>query len=129
MRSFGYKYLRPMGDVRQFETPTDANKHVHLIQRTGFYRTLHSSCYHKYVLLLSQYHLAYHDISLYTKPGDWRMAAVLPLPQDLAITLGGVLLSIFGSRIRNWQWQKTVAVTIMVIFGSLLALAHQIIWA
>ena len=58
----------------------------------------------------------------YTKPGDWRMAAVLSLPQGLAITLGGVLLSIFGSRIRNWQWQQTVAVTIMVIFGSLLAL-------
>jgi hypothetical protein len=53
-----------MGDVPQFETPTDANKHVHLIQRTGFYRTLHSSCRHKYVLLLSQYHLAYNDISL-----------------------------------------------------------------
>ena len=29
MRGFGY--LRPMGDVRQFETPIDANKHVHLI--------------------------------------------------------------------------------------------------
>jgi hypothetical protein len=62
MRSFGY--VCPMGDVRQFETPADANKHFHLIQRSRFYRTLHSSCRHKYVLLLSQYHLAYHDISL-----------------------------------------------------------------
>jgi len=54
---------------------------------------------------------------------DWRRAAVLSLPQGLSITLGGVLLSVFGSRIKNWQWQQTVAITILVLFGALLALA------
>jgi len=58
----------------------------------------------------------------YTNGTDWKRAAALSLPQGLAITLGGTLLSIFGSRIRHWQWQQTVAVTVMVIFGSLLAL-------
>ncbi|RDW77006.1 hypothetical protein BP6252_05059 [Coleophoma cylindrospora] len=53
---------------------------------------------------------------------DWKRAAALSLPQGLAITLGGVLLSLFGSKIRHWQWQQTIAVTTMVIFGSLLAL-------
>jgi len=58
----------------------------------------------------------------YTDGTDWKRAAALSLPQGLAITLGGVLLSIFGSKIRNWQWQQTGAVTIMVIFGCLLGL-------
>jgi uncharacterized membrane protein YqjE len=46
-------------------------------------------------------------LAWYTEPGDWKMAAVLSLPQGLAIMLGGVLLSVFGS--------------IMVIFGSLMS--------
>ncbi|KAH8655079.1 fungal trichothecene efflux pump [Tricladium varicosporioides] len=58
----------------------------------------------------------------YTEPTDWRRQAVLSLPQGLAITGGGVALSLFGSKIRHWQWQQTVAVTIMVLFGTLLAL-------
>ncbi|KAF2404824.1 MFS general substrate transporter [Trichodelitschia bisporula] len=58
-------------------------------------------------------------------PTDWRRASVLSLPQGLAITLGGVLLSIFGSKIRHWQWQQTVAITVMVIFGSLMALGNK----
>ncbi|KAG9240545.1 fungal trichothecene efflux pump-domain-containing protein [Calycina marina] len=59
----------------------------------------------------------------YADPKDWKRAAALSLPQGLAITLG-VLLSIFGSKIRNWQWQQAAAVTIMVIFGSLLGLGN-----
>lgn len=58
----------------------------------------------------------------YTDGTDWKLAAALSLPQGPAITLGGVLLSVFGSKISNWQWQQTIAVTVMVIFGSLLAL-------
>jgi hypothetical protein len=61
--------------------------------------------------------------SWYIDPTDWRAAAILSLPQGIAIMLGGILLSVFGSRIKNWQWQLTVAVTVLVIFGSLLALA------
>jgi hypothetical protein len=58
----------------------------------------------------------------YTDGTDWKRAAALSLPQGLAISFGGILLSIFGSKIRHWQWQQTVAVTVMVIFGSLMAL-------
>lgn len=58
----------------------------------------------------------------YTDGTDWKRAAALSLPQGLAITLGGVLLSVFGSKIRHWQWQQTIAVTVMVVFGTLLAL-------
>jgi hypothetical protein len=54
---------------------------------------------------------------------DWRTAAVLSLPQNVAVMGGGILLSIFGSKIKNWQWQLTGAVTVLVVFGSLLALA------
>jgi hypothetical protein len=116
MRSFGY--VCPMGDVRQFETPADANKHFHLIQRSRFYRTLHSSCRHKYVLLLSQYHLAYHDISLVYQARrleDGSRTLPSPRPRHYVRWRSSI-------DIRNWQWQQTVAVTIMVIFGSLLAL-------
>jgi hypothetical protein len=54
---------------------------------------------------------------------EWREAAILSLPQGIAITVGGILLSAFGSKIKHWQWQLTAAVTVLVIFGSLLALA------
>jgi hypothetical protein len=61
--------------------------------------------------------------SFYTNGGtNWRYQMVLSLPQGLAITFGAILLSIFGSKIKNWQWQLTVSVFIMVLFGSLLAL-------
>jgi hypothetical protein len=55
-------------------------------------------------------------------PLDWRRASILSLPQGLAITTGGLLLSIFGSKIRRWQWQHTIAIIVMVVFGSLLGL-------
>lgn len=57
-------------------------------------------------------------------PTDWKRASLLSLPQGLGVTIGGVLLSIFGSKIRHWQWQHTVAITVMVIFGALLALGN-----
>jgi hypothetical protein len=60
--------------------------------------------------------------AFYTTPNDWKRAALLSIPQGLAITAGGVLLSIFGSKIRHWQHQQTVAIIIMVIFGSLMGL-------
>jgi len=60
----------------------------------------------------------------YTEPGDWKRASVLSLPQGLAITTGGILLSVFGSKIRHWQHQQTAAIVVMVIFGSLLGLGN-----
>ncbi|KAF2673902.1 MFS general substrate transporter [Microthyrium microscopicum] len=54
---------------------------------------------------------------------DWRTAAVLSLPQNVAVMGGGILLSVFGSKLKHWNWQLTAAVTQLVIFGSLLALA------
>ncbi|RFU27599.1 hypothetical protein B7463_g8721, partial [Scytalidium lignicola] len=59
----------------------------------------------------------------YTNNGaDWRYASVLSIVQGLGITTGGTLLTIFGRRIRHWQWQLTGVTTIMIIFGALLAL-------
>jgi MFS family permease len=62
--------------------------------------------------------------SFYTLGGQpWRQAAIYSLPQGVAITVGAMGLTYFGSKIRHWQWQQTISVTVMVIFGSLLALA------
>jgi hypothetical protein len=59
----------------------------------------------------------------YTKGGsDWHESMLLSLPQGLAILFGAMLLAVFGSRIKHWQWQLTGAVFVMVLFGSLLAL-------
>ncbi|KAI9878049.1 MAG: peroxiredoxin prx5 [Pleopsidium flavum] len=59
----------------------------------------------------------------YTDGGtDWRYAIILSIVQGLAISFGAILLAIFGSKIRNWQWQLTGSVFIMVLFGTLLAL-------
>ncbi|KAK1139427.1 peroxiredoxin prx5 [Aspergillus melleus] len=61
---------------------------------------------------------------LYTNGGvDWKYAIVLTLPQGLAIAFGAFLLSVLGRRLRNWQWQLTGSVFIMVLFGSLLGMA------
>lgn len=59
----------------------------------------------------------------YTDGGKrWKYAVVLSLPQGLAIAFGAFLLSTLGGKIRNWQWQLTGSVVIMVLFGSLLGL-------
>ncbi|TKA81099.1 hypothetical protein B0A49_00394 [Cryomyces minteri] len=61
--------------------------------------------------------------AFYTNGGiDWQYGILLSIPQGLAISTGAVLLGLFGSKIRRWHWQLTVSVTIMVIFGVLLAL-------
>ncbi|KIW78193.1 hypothetical protein Z517_08026 [Fonsecaea pedrosoi CBS 271.37] len=61
--------------------------------------------------------------AFYTDGGaDWHYAIVLSLPQGLAITLGALMLSVLGGRIKNWQWQLTGSVFVMVLFGSLLAM-------
>lgn len=60
---------------------------------------------------------------LYTNGGlEWRYAIVLTLPQGLAIAFGAFLLSVLGRKLRNWQWQLTGSVFIMVLFGSLLGM-------
>lgn len=59
----------------------------------------------------------------YTDGGArWKYAVVLSLPQGLAIAFGAFLLSTLGGKIRNWQWQLTGSVVVMVLFGSLLGL-------
>jgi len=61
--------------------------------------------------------------SFYTVGGlPWQKAALYSLPQGLAITAGALGLTYCGSKIRYWQWQQTISVTVMVVFGSLLAL-------
>ncbi|KAL4896041.1 MFS general substrate transporter [Aspergillus ambiguus] len=56
-------------------------------------------------------------------PNDYHRAAILTLPQNLGLLLGALLLSFFGSKIGHWRWTLTGSVTIMVVFGALLALA------
>ncbi|KAJ9643358.1 hypothetical protein H2199_004037 [Coniosporium tulheliwenetii] len=53
---------------------------------------------------------------------DFRYAVILTLPQNLGLTFGAVLLTLFGSKIGHWKWTLTGSVTIMVVFGALLAL-------
>lgn len=61
----------------------------------------------------------------YTNGGtNWRYAIVLSLPQGLGIVLGAAGLTLFGSKIKNWQWQLTASSFIMVFFGSLLGLVR-----
>jgi hypothetical protein len=61
--------------------------------------------------------------TFYTNGGaDWQYATALSLPQGFAIAFGALLLTLFGSKIRHWQWQLTGAVLVMVVFGSLLGL-------
>ncbi|KAL5337483.1 fungal trichothecene efflux pump [Aspergillus crustosus] len=59
----------------------------------------------------------------YTNGGaDWKYSILLSLPQGFAIFFGAMLLSAFGSKLRNWHWQLTGSVFVMVLFGSLLGL-------
>ncbi|CAG7921994.1 unnamed protein product [Penicillium olsonii] len=59
----------------------------------------------------------------YTDGGaDWEYGVILSLPQGFAIFFGAILLTLFGSKLRHWQWQLTGSVFVMVVFGSLLGL-------
>lgn len=59
----------------------------------------------------------------YTNGGaDWEYGVILSLPQGFGITTGALGLTLFGSKIRNWQWQLTVSSFVMVLFGSLLGM-------
>jgi hypothetical protein len=59
----------------------------------------------------------------YTNGGaDWKYSVILSLPQGFAIFFGAILLTLFGSKLRHWQWQLTGSVFVMVVFGSLLGL-------
>lgn len=61
--------------------------------------------------------------AFYTDGGvDWKYAVVLSLPQGFAITTGALLLTIFGGKIKHWQWQLTASSFVMVLFGSLMGL-------
>ncbi|KAH7033240.1 fungal trichothecene efflux pump [Microdochium trichocladiopsis] len=58
----------------------------------------------------------------YVTSGDVREGVILTLPQNLGLTFGAVLLSLFGTKVGHWRWTLTGSVAIMVIFGALLAL-------
>ena len=49
-------------------------------------------------------------------------ATALTLPANLGLLLGAVLLSFFGTPLGHWRWTLTGSVSIMVLFGALLAL-------
>ncbi|KAL2756548.1 hypothetical protein ACRALDRAFT_1031152 [Sodiomyces alcalophilus JCM 7366] len=55
---------------------------------------------------------------------DFRYSIVLTLPQNLGLTFGAVLLTLFGSKIGHWRWTLTGSCVIMVVFGALLALGN-----
>lgn len=57
----------------------------------------------------------------FSAEGDYKYQAVLTLPSNLGLTFGAVLLTVFGSKIGHWRWTLTASVTIMVVFGALLA--------
>ncbi|KAL5377440.1 hypothetical protein DPSP01_009778 [Paraphaeosphaeria sporulosa] len=55
---------------------------------------------------------------------DFRYGILLTLPQNLGLCFGAALLTIFGSKIGHWKWTLTASVTVMVVFGALLALGN-----
>ncbi|KXL47944.1 hypothetical protein M433DRAFT_76769 [Acidomyces richmondensis BFW] len=55
---------------------------------------------------------------------SFRYATVLTLPQNLGLVFGAVLLTVLGHRIGHWKWTLTGSVTVMVVFGALLALGN-----
>lgn len=82
-------------------------------------------------IVLSILNMSYYGSSIiwptmiaefYTEASDWKRAALLSVPQGLALTFGAALLMIFGSKIRHWQHQQTAAVFVMVLFSGLMAL-------
>lgn len=40
------------------------------------------------------------------------------------LCFGAALLTVFGSKIGHWKWTLTASVTVMVVFGALLALGN-----
>jgi hypothetical protein len=58
----------------------------------------------------------------FSNEGDYIYQTILTLPQTLGISLGAVLLMLFGSKLGHWRWTLAGSVTIMVTFGALLAL-------
>ncbi|KAH7370985.1 fungal trichothecene efflux pump [Pyrenochaeta sp. MPI-SDFR-AT-0127] len=53
---------------------------------------------------------------------DFKYRVVLGLPGNLGLCFGAFLLTVFGHRIGHWKWTLTASVTVMVVFGALLAL-------
>ncbi|EXJ92463.1 hypothetical protein A1O3_01014 [Capronia epimyces CBS 606.96] len=51
------------------------------------------------------------------------LAMELSIVQGFGMITGGVLLSTLGMWIKHWKWQQLVIVTIMTLFGGLMALA------
>ncbi|ORY15339.1 fungal trichothecene efflux pump-domain-containing protein [Clohesyomyces aquaticus] len=55
---------------------------------------------------------------------DEEYGIILTLPQNLGLSFGAALLTVFGRKIGHWKWTLTASVTIMVMFGALLALGN-----
>jgi MFS family permease len=47
---------------------------------------------------------------------------LLTLPTNLGLVLGSVALTVFGGKIRHWNWSMTVSMASLCLWGSLLAL-------
>ncbi|KAK4553386.1 hypothetical protein LTR86_009443 [Recurvomyces mirabilis] len=58
-----------------------------------------------------------------TATTTFQYAIIMTLPQNLGLVFGAVLLTLFGTKIGRWKWTLTGSVTVMVVFGALLALA------
>ncbi|KAH4064038.1 hypothetical protein HBI52_036910 [Parastagonospora nodorum] len=55
---------------------------------------------------------------------DFKYRIVLGLPGNLGLCFGAFLLTVLGHRIGHWKWTLTASVTMMVVFGALLALGN-----
>lgn len=49
-------------------------------------------------------------------------ALILTLPANLGLVFGAILLMAFGNLIGHWKWTLVTSFTLMVLFGSLLAM-------
>ena len=64
------------------------------------------------------------NVFFVTETSSIGYSVALTLPQNLGLALGATLLSVFGTKIGYWRWTLTGSVTIMVVFGALLALGN-----
>ncbi|CAO2655346.1 Nn.00g104100.m01.CDS01 [Neocucurbitaria sp. VM-36] len=55
---------------------------------------------------------------------DYKYRIVLGLPGNIGLCFGAFLLTVFGHRIGHWKWTLTASVSVMVVFGALLALGN-----
>ncbi|KAF5963036.1 major facilitator superfamily transporter [Fusarium coicis] len=55
---------------------------------------------------------------------DITTGIALSLPPNVGLVVGGLILVLFGSRLRRWKWTLTASVVITTLFGALMALGQ-----